>query len=471
MHTPHTKTRSFHFAAGALAAGILGGALAQAAPLDLGVYEGGGRADLVPSFESWFGYQVPRALDFYSNSNWTDLQDNSWLLNSWKGKRWAMTFSISMLPGDGSGTLAAGAAGSYDAYWTKIAQNLVNAGFGSATCRIGWEFNGGWYKWAANSDKTSWVTYWQRLVTAMRAVPGANFKFDWCPANGYQQFPADQVYPGDAYVDIVGLDVYNQSWISNYTDPVARWNDIYNADHGVRYWLRFAIAHNKPISFPEWGSGTRPDGHGGGDDPNFIQNMYNVITTAPKLAYHDYWDYPASDYNAKISNGGFPNEGAMFKSLFGNSFATGKYSARTFETDVAQVAVVSGATHSVISDNNLTYATGASLAATGSGQYVNYTIPNVPAGPYDVRVRVRKTPGSGQFELWAGRADNFSGTASKIGATQDEYSGSWAYTEIDLGTWTPGTTSDKQFQFKVVGKNASSTGYGIVIDYVKLTPQ
>jgi hypothetical protein len=70
------------------------------------------------------------------------------------------------------------------------------------------------------------------------------------------------------------------------------------------------------MSFPEWGTGTRPDGHGGGDDPYFIQQMASWIASANVL-YHDYWDYPASDYNAKLSDNHQPNAGAMFRQLFG----------------------------------------------------------------------------------------------------------------------------------------------------------
>ncbi len=52
----------------------------------------------------------------------------------------------------------------------------------------------------------------------------------------------------------------------------------------------------------------------------------------------------------------------------------------------------------------------------------------------------------------------------------DAYSSSGVITAFDLGPWNPVTTSDKQFQFTVTGKNASSSGYGITIDYIQLTP-
>ncbi len=422
----------------------------------------------MPQFESWFGSQAPRVIDFYSNESWADLTNNWWLLNSWKGTRWAPTFSISMLPGDGASTLQAGAAGTYNPHWTTIANNLVSAGFGNATVRIGWEFNGGWYKWAGASDPAAWASYWRQIVTTMRAVPGANFRFDWCVAQGYQQFAAELAYPGDQYVDVIGLDLYNQSWASNHTDPYARWWDVYAADHGIRFWLKFANAHGKPISFPEWGTGLRPDGHGGGDDPYFIEEMFNVIATS-NVAYHNYWDYCAADYCAILSDGNNPVAGARFKDLFGNAVRQRTFPSLRFETEAMKVANTSGATHEVAYDNNLNYAEGTFLNASAAGNQVTYSLPNVPAGAYNVKVRVRKTPGQGIWKLSAGQASNFSGTAVDVGQPQDEYAGNWSYVELDLGTWTANGDGEKWFRFSVTGKNASSSGFGIALDYIKLT--
>jgi hypothetical protein len=62
-----------------------------------------------------------------------------------------------------------------------------------------------------------------------------------------------------------------------------------------------------------------------------------------------------------------------------------------------------------------------------------------------------------------------------VGPVVDEYSATVLYTEADLGTWSPGTTSDKWFRFNVVGKNAASGGssynYALAFDYITLTPE
>ena len=38
--------------------------------------------------------------------------------------------------------------------------------------RPGWEFNGGWFPWAANGQAAAFIGYWQQIVNTMRSVPG-----------------------------------------------------------------------------------------------------------------------------------------------------------------------------------------------------------------------------------------------------------------------------------------------------------
>jgi hypothetical protein len=80
--------------------------------------------------------------------------------------------------------------------------------------------------------------------------------------------------------------------------------------------------------------------------------------------------------------------------------------------------------------------------------------------------------------LQCGTASNFSGSATNVGPVIDEYAANpnvYEYVELDLGAWSPGSTSDKWFRFNVVGKNAASSGTSyndsLSIDYIELIPQ
>jgi hypothetical protein len=214
-------------------------------------------------------------------------------------------------------TLAEVASGKFDDNFKAVAASFVRTGYKDVTIRLGWEFNGGWYPWAAKADPQSFVAAWRHIVEVFRATPGTNFRFVWCPAQGVVQINPDKVYPGDDVVDVIATDLYNQTWTPTITTPEQRWNELVNQPYGLKWLKGFAAAHNKPLAYPEWGTGTRPDGHGGGDDPYFIEQMVKWIRdTNPE--FHGYWDYAASDYNGRLSDGHQPLAAAAYLKAFKN---------------------------------------------------------------------------------------------------------------------------------------------------------
>jgi hypothetical protein len=291
---------------------------AASSPSDaLGVYHGARNVGGVQDFESWLGRPVNHAVDFIAGDSWSAIESPTWWTSGWSGAGYQVEFSIPVIPSTG-GTLQAGARGDYDSHFVALAHNLIDNGQANATLRLGWEFNGGWYKWSAAADPASFAAYWRRIVTAMRSVPGQNFRFDWCPTLGRASVAPDRAYPGDAYVDYVGADVYDNSWIADYHDATARWSDFVNQAYGLQWQSDFAAAHGKPMTFPEWGLSIRSDGHGGGDDPYFIQQMYDWISNHD-VAHADYFEYDAGDGRHSLTNGQFPNAAAKFQALFGPS--------------------------------------------------------------------------------------------------------------------------------------------------------
>ena len=294
-------------------------ALAQDRKAELSVYKGAGceGSARIAGFERWLVRPIDRVVDFLARDTWRSMvSSGKWISDCWKTTRYKVSLAIPMLPSDRQSNLEEGAGGAYNSYFRELAEAFVSNGQGDAILRLGWEFNGGWYPWAAQRNPEAWVALWKQIVTTMRAVPGARFKFDWSPTLGWQQVRSDKVYPGDDYVDIIGLDVYNQTWNSKATTPEARWGDLMDQSYGLKWHAEFARKHGKCMSFPEWGTGTRPDGHGGGDDPLFVRNMAAWISSH-NVCYHGIWDYPASDFNAEVSKGNLPGAGKEIREKFG----------------------------------------------------------------------------------------------------------------------------------------------------------
>jgi hypothetical protein len=307
-------------AAGALALCALAASAGDVpARAKLATYLGGGCTgrDKLPAFEHWLGRPVDMMVDFLSVDSWKGLESTSiWGGDCWRDWGGRVVLSIPMLPRDGTSTLADGAAGAYDDHIRRIATNLAERGHGRAIIRIGWEFNAPWFSWTSVREPAQYVAYWRRFVAVMRSVPNTQFRFDWCPILGIGVASPEPAYPGDDVVDIIGADVYNVNYFPPGIGPAQRWQALRDAPFGLDWHQRFARAHGKPISFPEWGTGTRPDGHGGGDDAVFMTGMVDWIR-AHDVAYQGYWDYGAPDFNAKLSDGSQPAAAAVYLDAFG----------------------------------------------------------------------------------------------------------------------------------------------------------
>jgi hypothetical protein len=143
----------------------------------------------------------------------------------------------------------------------------------------------------------------------------------------------------------------------------------------------------------------------------------------------------------------------------------------TFEAENLSIAAqTTGTTYTVSSDPNFSNGEALFFNAAASGQYITLDVPNVQAGSYDVHVGIKSYNNKGQWQLATSRIDQQS-SAVNLGSPCDSYTAGTYYSDIDVGTWTAGSTSDKAFKFTVIGKNNSSAGYGIAIDYIRLYPQ
>jgi len=286
----------------------------------------------VGEFSEWLGRDVAYAADFSTRASWDEIANPTYMLGTWKNSGYRMIYAVAMLPTDSkSATLKAGAAGDYDQYYKTLARNLVAYDQGDSIIRLGWEFNvGGWPWHPGSADQENFIGYWRHIVKAMRSVPGTDdLQFDWNVNNGGDSYDSTLFWPGKKYVDYVGVDVYDTSWEEGtYPYPAncdancklgyqeTAWDDLMGAQFGLAFWSSFAQSQGKKLSLPEWGLWDRPDGHGGGDNTYFIEQMYKFIDNpANNVAYQAYFDFnTASKGNHELET--LDKAGAKYKKLF-----------------------------------------------------------------------------------------------------------------------------------------------------------
>jgi len=314
-----------------IAAGLLLGGhnpqAAQAAP-GIGVYTGGG--DMVTPYDdfgTWLGQPVQYRISYQDQSTWTSIsgiffetQMIQWLSERSTNRE---VLGVALCPYSDVRNFASVSNGSHDTEFKSLGTAITNSGHASQVIvRLAWEHNGYWFPWSVATsdtdpgDPAGFVAAFQRAVTDIRSTcPGV--KVCWNPNLGtHGAYNWTSTYPGDSYVDYIGIDVYD------FYDPNG-FSDFNGRGPGVDEIRNMAVAHSKLECIPEWGlEASSNAGHD--DDPNFIQSMYNWVTASSNVAFTGVWNDTCCSTLALIHTGTnnvsplAPNSAALYKTLFGS---------------------------------------------------------------------------------------------------------------------------------------------------------
>jgi Glycosyl hydrolase family 26 len=115
--------------------------------------------------------------------------------------------------------------------------------------RFAHEMNGDWTSWSpgVNGNKSrEFVSAWRRVHSIFQRQGAKNVRWVWAPVAHYEgATPYEDVYPGDEYVDWVGISGYN--W--GDTQPWSQWQSflkIFNQSYNM-----LGALTSKPIMIPE----------------------------------------------------------------------------------------------------------------------------------------------------------------------------------------------------------------------------
>ncbi|MGI8857439.1 MAG: glycoside hydrolase family 26 protein [Thermomicrobiales bacterium] len=142
-------------------------------------------------------------------------------------------------------------AGTYDAYIHQWACGA--AAWGKPIyLRFAHEMNGNWYPWSVGvngNTAVQFITAWRHVWAIFRQEGATDVRWVWSPNVGDQT--TDQFrtfYPGDGYVDWVGMEGYN--W--GTTQPWSAWADLATV-FGATY-SNLTRLTNKPFMIAETAS-------------------------------------------------------------------------------------------------------------------------------------------------------------------------------------------------------------------------
>jgi hypothetical protein len=165
---------------------------------------------------------------------------------------WLTDFDSEKMPGLSSadkrdvGGMSDVAKGKYDSYlktWAREAANIDQPIF----LRLGHEMNDPYrYPWGPqNNSAKDFVAAWRHVHNLFRKEGATKVVWIWSPHPAYGFF--DAFYPGNKYVDYVGIGVLNYGTVASWS----KWWSF--ADIFGKHYNELAV-YNKPMMLTEFGS-------------------------------------------------------------------------------------------------------------------------------------------------------------------------------------------------------------------------
>ena len=325
--------------------------------IPIGVYRGRGCGiSAIGVYERFIGREVQKVVDFMAEkpTSWAQFENGALTTSAdvsvWRGVLGQRQLALAIpaccgnSAGSGGKTWQDEASGVNDAHWEVLGNRLISLGLGGALLRIGREFNGNWYPWqVGEGGQAAYIAGYRHVVTLLRGLAGAAFRFCWNPTLGVGNLTGkgtESCYPGDSYVDEIGVDVYdwtqkNSAGAQIYPGHASATTtaqqqqvlDIILTEwDSLRGWYSLALNHGKPLSFPEWGLVLWKTGGsylGGGDNAVFVRAMADLICGCSLFGWHAMWEDP---WGAGVcdpdTTPGRPIPAPMSRAVFLEAFGT-----------------------------------------------------------------------------------------------------------------------------------------------------
>jgi hypothetical protein len=269
------------------------------------------------NFENQINYTFPILLNYTHFDNprrHPDVADR--LANAYRaGRTLELTLQTEAVPAWQSNMVYSVLNGAYDEFLANYAQAVADFGH-PVLFRLGNEMNGDWVPYAGyntSRDPQLFVEFYRYVHSFFQQAGAQNVIWIWNP-NG-KSFPDfawnDELmyYPGDEFVDVVGLTAYNTG---NYY-PGEHWQSFADLYEGLYY--SYLYKFKQPLMITEFASSSH-----GGDKNQWVWEMFQHIRHYDKIKVAVWWD--GADYDhGQVARDYFIDEPFSLVDLFRDQLA------------------------------------------------------------------------------------------------------------------------------------------------------
>lgn len=206
--------------------------------------------------------------------------------------------------------------GKYDTYLKNYAKAVVNSG-APVLFRLGNEMNGDWCVYSSHhtsKDTDIYIDFYRYVYQIFRDAGADNVIWVWNP-NG-KAFPDFKwnnelcYYPGDEYVDVVGMTSYNTG--TYYAgEKWMEFDQMYDS-----LYKKYISVYEKPLMITEFSSSSV-----GGSKEEWVANMFRNIYKYDRIKVAVWWDGCDWDAKGNVARSYFIDETDELVRLFRENLA------------------------------------------------------------------------------------------------------------------------------------------------------
>ena len=264
---------------------------AESAPLTWGIFEPETAMfeyEKLTTYEQYFEYEFPILLNYsefennYQHPNLRQRLDTAYSY----GKVLELTLQTGATE-DGGNMVYDILKGEYDPFLRDYARVIADFGH-PVLFRLGNEMNGDWCPYSSyNTSKDTMIykEFYQYVYQFFKNANAQNVIWIWNP--NCKSFPNFQwnnelmYYPGDAYVDIIGMTAYNTgTYYSHIGETWQEFDELYNP-----LYNKYCRLFNQPLMITEFASASM-----GGDKEQWVIDMFEDIKGMDRIKVAIWWD-------------------------------------------------------------------------------------------------------------------------------------------------------------------------------------
>jgi beta-mannanase len=252
----------------------------------------------VQTLEKLLDYEFSIVLNYSSFENTvkhTDLEQR--LQNAYDaGKTLELTLQSSWTDNNKNNQVYLILDGAYDSFIANYAKTVADFGH-PVLFRLGNEMNGDWCPYSGFSlsrDPQLYIELYRYVYAFFEAAGAKNVIWVWNPnSKSFPDFTWNNelmYYPGDQYVDVIGLTAYNTG---NYYRS-EKWTSF--ADLYDNFYYGYVEKYDKPMMITEFASATV-----GGDKIQWVTDMFRHIKYYDMIKVAVWWDGADYDSNGNVA--------------------------------------------------------------------------------------------------------------------------------------------------------------------------